>query len=301
MATKHKFRLVLDTSARWLMRLVLLTFALVVLASLVVVVLIPRASNGAALTVLTGSMSPQIPVGSVILIRPVDPRTLQVGDVATYQAEEGKDTFITHRITKVHVEPAGLSFTFKGDANAGADLKPVPQGAIRGEVWFHVPYLGAIRDALHGKGGISLVAMLLVGGYALSQLAGGLRDHRSRRTSKEAGPDSRIDFVIDRTLVLAQFPRSAEDDFTAEEAARRWGAIVVAETDSDFSVLIAPPEGGVSAAIELLKSQDPKLLHVLESRSRLLADDSPLRERVSSAAFLDPQADRHEVETHAAL
>ena len=49
-----------------------------------------------ALTVLTGSMTPEIPVGSVVIDRPVDPGMLKVGDVATYQKVPGVDEYITH-------------------------------------------------------------------------------------------------------------------------------------------------------------------------------------------------------------
>ncbi|MGN6129547.1 MAG: hypothetical protein ACTHOK_04325, partial [Nocardioidaceae bacterium] len=60
---------------RWMAGLVLLAFALAVGATLVVLVVIPRATHGSALTVLTGSMTPEIPVGSVVVVRPVDPGT----------------------------------------------------------------------------------------------------------------------------------------------------------------------------------------------------------------------------------
>ncbi len=125
---------------------------MLVLAAIVVTVVLPRATQGSALTVLTGSMSPEIPVGSVVMVRPVDPATLAVGDIATYQVEPDREVFITHRITEIHDGPKGLSFTFKGDANRGADLDRIPSEAVRGEVWFHVPYLGSIRDGLHGQG-----------------------------------------------------------------------------------------------------------------------------------------------------
>ena len=67
---------------RWALRFVLLAFAVVVVAALVVTTVLPRATHGSALTVLTGSMTPAIPVGSEVVVRPVDPRTLQPGDNA---------------------------------------------------------------------------------------------------------------------------------------------------------------------------------------------------------------------------
>src|SRR3569833_203769 len=78
----------------WCVRIVLLAFMLLVAAAITVVIVLPRASNGAALTVLTGSMTPTIPVGSVVIVRPVDPQTLEVGDIATYQVTPGQDVYI---------------------------------------------------------------------------------------------------------------------------------------------------------------------------------------------------------------
>ncbi len=61
--------------ARWTLRFVLLALAGVVVAALVVLVVSPAPLTGSAMTVLTGSMTPTIPVGSVVMVRPVDPAT----------------------------------------------------------------------------------------------------------------------------------------------------------------------------------------------------------------------------------
>ncbi|HET9858233.1 MAG TPA: signal peptidase I, partial [Nocardioidaceae bacterium] len=122
----------------WMVRTVKRMALTVLIAPIIlclgILLVLPAATHGAALTVLTGSMTPQISVGSVVLVRPVDTRTLQVGDIATYQAEPGKEEFITHRIVDIDTSTEPTSFTFKGDANKGPDIDPVPAGAIRGEV-----------------------------------------------------------------------------------------------------------------------------------------------------------------------
>src|SRR4051812_16967761 len=109
----------------WLRRLLAFSFLAAVVAALGVVMVLPRATHGAAMTVLTGSMTPTIPVGSIVVVQPVDPRTLKVGDVATYQPEPGKPTFITHRIVKIKTDKGVTAYTFKGDANPAADIFPV--------------------------------------------------------------------------------------------------------------------------------------------------------------------------------
>ncbi len=165
-------------TAHLVVRLALLALLAVVTGVLVVLIVLPRVTDGAALTVLTGSMEPGIPTGSTVLVRPVDPGALQVGDVATYQKAPGEDTYITHRIVDLDRSTNPPAYVFQGDANRGPDLKPVPPGAIRGEVWFHVPHLGALKNRLNGSAGLGLLAMLLLGGYALAQLGGAWRDRR---------------------------------------------------------------------------------------------------------------------------
>jgi len=180
---------VLRGVARWTYRIVASAVLALVLAAVTVLVIIPRATHGTALTVLTGSMTPGIPVGSVVIDRPVDPGTLKVGDVATYQKAPGVDEFITHRIVKIDASTNPATFTFKGDANRGPDITPVPAGAIRGKVWFHVPYLGTWRDSISGPMGrvlVIAVVVLLLGGYSVRQVRESLRD---RKAAPEVGTD----------------------------------------------------------------------------------------------------------------
>src|SRR4051794_22353471 len=111
----------------------------VIVGALAVLTVVPRAVHGTALTVLTGSMTPTIPAGSVVVIRPVDPGTPHVGDVVTYQKEAGKAEYITHRIVAIHADNKPVTLTTKGDANRGPDINPVPVSAVRGKVVLHVP------------------------------------------------------------------------------------------------------------------------------------------------------------------
>jgi signal peptidase len=261
----------------WLVRLVLLAFMLLVAAAITVVIVLPRASNGAALTVLTGSMTPTISVGSVVIVRPVDPQTLEVGDIATYQVKPGQDVYITHRIIKIQQSDSGLSFIFKGDANRGRDLTPVSPKQIRGEVWFHVPYLGGIRDALHGKGGISLVATILLAGYALTQISGGLRDRRKGPAEEASGPGQ---LWIDRPLVVARFKDSP--DTTSLDLARAWGGLVLEADGASFTLLIAPPTDGLAATLELLQAHDALDIRVWDPPTTLAGTSVTIRDAATA-------------------
>ena len=279
---------VATTLLRWTARLVLLAFALAVAGSLVVTVVLPRATHGSALTVLTGSMTPGIPVGSVVVVRPVDPGTLRVGDVVTYQVAPGKQEFITHRVITIDSSTSPTTFTLKGDANRGPDMDPVSAQQIRGKVWFHVPYIGGIRDALHGKGGITLVGMLALAGYALSQLSGAFQDRKESRDAPEETPavnpaERKVGgHVVGRPLVLATLPTdrlAVLTGLTPAAAASQWGALLLDEDSEHCTLLVAPPRSGVVAAVELLTTFDPLVVHVWDEpaiNDHVRADTMPL-------------------------
>lgn len=160
---------------------VLLSLTLaVIVGALVVLIVLPRAVGGAALTVLTGSMAPTIPVGSVVVVQPVDPQTLTVGDVITYAV--GADANSTHRITAVHRTADSLSFTTKGDANPAEDLEPVTAAAVRGKLLLTVPHLGMVKEAISFDGGTALMVLLLLASYAAWQFGSAARDRWSQST-----------------------------------------------------------------------------------------------------------------------
>lgn len=91
--------------------------------------------------VSTGSMEPRIETGSLLVIRPVDPEEIVIGDVITFW-QSGLDTpLVTHRvIDSGHNSP--LWFQTKGDANPFPDTFIVPAGNLAGVVWLNLPYLG---------------------------------------------------------------------------------------------------------------------------------------------------------------
>ncbi len=77
-------------------------------------------------TVLTSSMEPTYPPGTLIVVKPQDADSLRVGDAITFQWESGKPDVVTHRIIAVQRTAKGeLRFTTQGDANSSPDPRPV--------------------------------------------------------------------------------------------------------------------------------------------------------------------------------
>lgn len=272
-------RQLVPTLGRWITRLLLAVVLALVAFAIAVLVILPRAEHGVALTVLTGSMTPGIPVGSVVIDRPVDPATLHVGDVATYQVEPGKAHYITHRIIKIDSKTTPTTFTFKGDANRGPDLKPVPATAIRGKVWFHVPYLGAVRDTLHTKGGLAGVAMLILAGYAFFQFAGLLKDRRPRKgipsdiASSGTTPDTGDGHQP--ASIVAVLPIAAFDGLSPELAAALLRGRVIDQDGSTFTAVVPDNPSKIQSTVELLRRFDAVRIEVVDPANRERSEAAP--------------------------
>ncbi len=98
--------------------------------------------NVKARIVLTGSMSPAISVGDVIVTVPITQKEPQIDDVIAYQAKRfnGENVAVfSHRIIDGDIENG---FIVKGDANKSPDPQKPKAGDILGVVLFTIPFIG---------------------------------------------------------------------------------------------------------------------------------------------------------------
>ena len=122
--------------------------------------------------VISGSMEPAIPVGSMVFVKPASWEEIDTGDVIAYSSE---GSVITHRVVESHFVEG--EFITKGDSNNTEDLTAVPFSSLIGRVEKHIPYLGEITAMLASPlGKIYLFAFLLCG-VLFNILAGRLRDN----------------------------------------------------------------------------------------------------------------------------
>ena len=118
----------------------------------------PTVLGFSAAVVVTGSMSPAIEPGDLVVCR--RSADYAVGDVITFRSGAA---IVTHRI--VGDTPDG--YTTQGDANNVADADPVPNGAIVGKVVFTVPKLGIFIEKLRTPLGMTVLVLI---GFALIEL-----------------------------------------------------------------------------------------------------------------------------------
>jgi signal peptidase len=135
-----------------------------------------------ARVVLTGSMSPSIPTGSAIFIRPQ--ATYAVGDVVTYRRVSDADV-TTHRIVGTEVYEGEVLHTVQGDANETVDQKPVRKNEIYGKVWVHVPYFGFLFDFFRTPMGFVLIVVIPAFAVILEQIQKVKNEVRKHKTESE--------------------------------------------------------------------------------------------------------------------
>lgn len=106
--------------------------------------------------VITGSMSPAIEAGDIIVTRSVDFEDLKKGDIITFKI--GNKTLITHRI--VGVNDNG-SFVTKGDANSMEDIDLiVNQANIIGKYFIKIPKGGYILKFIQSPAGLIIFILI---------------------------------------------------------------------------------------------------------------------------------------------
>ncbi|MFF1572951.1 signal peptidase I [Leifsonia sp. NPDC058292] len=125
-------------------------------------------------SVISGSMTPFMPTGSLVLVRDAPASDLKVGEVITVPRPNGEG-LITHRIVAITPAERGYSVVLRGDANAADDPQPYTI-AHAGRVLVVIPGVGFIAELLRtpfGIGGVVLVALALIAAYAVPQRRGG--------------------------------------------------------------------------------------------------------------------------------
>jgi signal peptidase len=180
---------------------------LVLLLAPVVVAVVGAWAQGWTLaSVTTGSMRPGTPAGSMVVLAPVSPADVEVGDVIGYR-DDRLGAVVTHRVAAVLDQPSGRYFTTQGDANPRPDARPVAARDVVGEVRWRIAGLGSVVGAI-GERSVQLavagvpfallVASEVVGwrGRRLGRLVGALRAEIEVLRTTDRHPDRAPERVV---------------------------------------------------------------------------------------------------------
>ncbi len=129
-----------------------------IIAVLLIVSVFPITGNIKFMTVKSGSMEPNIKLGSVVLVKPN--KDYKIGDVITFKPEGETEMSFTHRLYQIKMNDGQTRYITKGDANNGPDQREVLEKEIIGKVLFSVPFLGRILEAVRKPFGFMLVIII---------------------------------------------------------------------------------------------------------------------------------------------
>lgn len=87
--------------------------------------------------VTSGSMEPELPVGSVVYVEHVKPESVQPGNIIAFYVDA---TVVTHRVVENRFVEG--EFVTKGDANESTDFRNTRYRDFIGVVKYHFPFLG---------------------------------------------------------------------------------------------------------------------------------------------------------------
>ena len=134
-----------------------LTVVIVLMAAAFIMFITPR-FGWRVDVVLSGSMEPQVHVGSVVVTRPLNIESVNIGDIITFRSpQNGKLT--THRVISVTSSPSLILHT-KGDANEDADPFIVGSQSVVGKVCFNIAYLGYVIQFIKSRLGLLLAVYI---------------------------------------------------------------------------------------------------------------------------------------------
>ena len=143
------------------------TLILVSVIALYLPITLAHARGYEVYDVVSSSMEPAIPVGSVIYVETLRAEDVAEGDVIAFH---GGSSVIAHRVVKNRVGEG--EFITKGDANQGEDMTPTPYGSLIGKVVFHIPYAGVLMTMLSGTTGKIYAVLFAVCGVLLRMVGG---------------------------------------------------------------------------------------------------------------------------------
>lgn len=134
------------------------------------------------LVVVSGSMEPTIPVGSVVFSAQAAAGEIQEGTVVTVDRPRNLG-LVTHRLVKsVETAPGTYEYTLKGDANSKEDPEPYKVKTAGKYVW-HVVGLGYLAEFLQSRNGtvvaigagLALIALFILDPARLTRKSTGRR------------------------------------------------------------------------------------------------------------------------------
>ncbi|MBQ9156982.1 MAG: signal peptidase I [Eubacterium sp.] len=155
------------------------TAILLIVIAVTASIVIPQIRGIDVYHIISGSMEPEIPVGSAVYINTrIPPEDIKEKDVIAFASGEST---VVHRVTRNQVVEG--YFNTRGDANDEEDFNDIGYNQYIGKVVNHIPYVGEIMMIFTTSIGKVYVLCFALSGALLNLLAGRLS--RARREERD--------------------------------------------------------------------------------------------------------------------
>lgn len=107
---------------------------------------VPKINGYSLMCVISGSMEPEIPVNSLVLVKETDSDDIRKDDILSFYSQDPdlNGSIVTHRVVEIINDSGEYEFKTKGDANAVVDEYTVLSRDIIGKVVFVSPGAGIL-------------------------------------------------------------------------------------------------------------------------------------------------------------
>ena len=125
--------------------------------------------------VRSGSMTPTIDTGDVVVVQSISPLQAHVGDIVTFRDPEFDNNLVNHRARAIERVGGRINFVTQGDANTGQERWSVPVNGTIGRVAYRVPKIGFAIVWITtpwGRAGFIVLPALLLMASALRRIWG---------------------------------------------------------------------------------------------------------------------------------
>ena len=153
---------------------VLANLIIALIVALCAVIMLPKVFGYEVYGILSGSMLPSYPIGSIIYVQHEEANNIEVGDVITFNMAAGSDVVATHRVVEINKEEE--TFTTKGDNNT-VDSSPVFFERLIGKVVLCILVLDYIAAFIQSTNGIIAGVGTIVIVFALWFLSDYFKKH----------------------------------------------------------------------------------------------------------------------------
>jgi signal peptidase len=164
--------------------------AIVCVAGVVGLVLVPQALGLRELVVLSDSMQPSVPKGGLALVEPLGLGEVpQVGDVIAFARPDGDHSVVSRRTLTITDHLGGPTIWTKADASDASDPWALRPDQVRGRVRYTIPHAGAFARWLHSPVGFILALAMpsgLIALWVVNQFSEQRREHELTQTLVES-------------------------------------------------------------------------------------------------------------------